>query len=184
MLQNDRMETASTVVTSIQRRNDIGKSTWKTQRYLADFESWTHLEISASNRCHNFHVDSYFKIYEISTNFPRGISTSNRWRIDKDVFIIVIVLSGRYRNKYCLKSNWILQSYHFSYIIGQSNFQSNDLKREIWKVRLLTETILQYSTLMLSHRRVLYFSYRSFFKNMNFSNHFILCFKIFCSFEK
>ena len=28
MLENDRMETAIKVVTSIQRRNDIEKSTW------------------------------------------------------------------------------------------------------------------------------------------------------------
>ena len=40
-----------------------------------------------SNRCHNFQVDSSFKIDEISTNFPRGVSTSNRWQIDEDVSI-------------------------------------------------------------------------------------------------
>ena len=32
-------------------------------------------------------MDSPFKIDVISTNFPRGISTSNRWRIDEDVSI-------------------------------------------------------------------------------------------------
>ena len=32
-------------------------------------------------------VDSSFKMDVISTNFPRGISTSNRWRIDEDVSI-------------------------------------------------------------------------------------------------
>ena len=87
MLGNDRMETASTEVTSIRRRNDIEKSTWRTHRYFVDFESRIHVEISTSNRCHNFHVDSPFKIDVISTNFPRGISTSNRWRIDKDATI-------------------------------------------------------------------------------------------------
>ena len=85
MLENDRMETASTEVTSIGRRNDIEKSTWRTHRYFVDFESRIHVEISTSNRCHNFHVDWLFKINVISTNFPRGISTSNRWRIDEDV---------------------------------------------------------------------------------------------------
>ena len=82
---NDRMETASKEVTSIQRRNDIEKSTRKTHRYFVDFESRIHVEISTSNRCHDFHVDSAFKVDVISTNFPRGISTSNRWRIDEDV---------------------------------------------------------------------------------------------------
>ena len=87
MLGNDTMETASTEVTSIRRRNNVEKSTWKTHRYFVDFESRIHVEISKSNRCHNFHVDSPFKIDLISTNFPRGISTSNRWRINKDVYI-------------------------------------------------------------------------------------------------
>ena len=32
-------------------------------------------------------MDSLFKIDVIFTNFPRGISTSNRWRIDVDVSI-------------------------------------------------------------------------------------------------
>ena len=79
------METANTETTVIRRRNNIEKSTWKTHRYFVDFESRIHVEISTSNRCHNFHVDSPFKIDVISTNFPRGISTSNRWRIDEDV---------------------------------------------------------------------------------------------------
>ena len=87
MLENDRMETASTEVTSIWRRNDIEKSTWKTHRYFVDFESRIHVEISTSNRCHNFNVDWPFKIDVISTNFPQGISTSNRWRTDEDVSI-------------------------------------------------------------------------------------------------
>ena len=92
MLGNDRMETASTAVTSIRSRSDIEKSTWRTHQYFVDFESRFHVEISTSNRCHNFHVDSPFKIDEISTNFPRGISTSNRWRIDEDVCIGTLVL--------------------------------------------------------------------------------------------
>ena len=87
MLGNTSMETASTEVTSIQRRNETEKSTWKTHWYFVDFESRMHVKIFTSNRCHNFHVDSLFKISEISTNFPRGISTSNRWRINKDVSI-------------------------------------------------------------------------------------------------
>ena len=87
MLENDRMETVSTEVTSIWRRNNIEKSTWRTHRYFVDFESRIHVKISTSNRCHNFHVNSPFKIDLISTNFPRGVSTSSRWRIDKDVSI-------------------------------------------------------------------------------------------------
>ena len=78
---------ASTEVTSIWRRRDIEKSTWRTHRYFIDFESGIHVEFSTLNRCHNFHVDLPFKIDEISTNFPRGISTWNRWRIDEDVSI-------------------------------------------------------------------------------------------------
>ena len=62
MLGNDRMETASTEATSIQRLNDIEKSTWKTHRYFVDFESRIHVDISTSNRCHNFHMDSPLKI--------------------------------------------------------------------------------------------------------------------------
>ena len=87
MLGNNTMETASTEVTSIRRRNNVEKSTWRTHRYFVNFESRIHVEISTSNRCHNFHVDSPFKIYVISKNFPCGISTSNRWRIDEDVSI-------------------------------------------------------------------------------------------------
>ena len=83
MLGNDRMETASTELTSIRRRIDIEKTTWKTHRYFVDFESRIDYEISASNRCNNLP----FKNNEISTNFLRGISTPNRWRIDKDVSI-------------------------------------------------------------------------------------------------
>ena len=69
MLENDRMKTASIEVTSIRRRNDIEKSTWRTHRCFIDFESRIHFEISTSNRCHNFHVNSSFKIDEILANF-------------------------------------------------------------------------------------------------------------------
>ena len=63
-------------------------------------------------------------------------------------------LSGRHRNKYSLilkEVNCISQSYHssLSYIIRWSDFQVNGLQR----VQLLTETVLQYSTWMLSKRR-------------------------------
>ena len=87
MLGNNTMETASTEVTSIRRRNNVEKSTWKTHRYFVDFESRNHVEISTSNRCHNFQVDSPFKIDVVLTNFPPGISTLNRWRIDGDLSI-------------------------------------------------------------------------------------------------
>ena len=42
MLENDRMETASTEVMSIWRQNDTEKPTWRTHRYFVDFESRTH----------------------------------------------------------------------------------------------------------------------------------------------
>ena len=77
------------------------KSTWRTHRYFVDFESRIQIEISMSNRCHTFHVDSAFKIDVISTNFPRGISTSNRWRINEDVsigFIQFILSEGNFIN--------------------------------------------------------------------------------------
>ena len=74
------METVSTEFTLIRRRNDIEKSTWKTHQYFVDFETRIHVEISTSNRCHNFHLDLPFKMDEISTNFPCEISTSNRRR--------------------------------------------------------------------------------------------------------
>ena len=49
-LGDDRMETASTEVTVIQRRNDMEKSTWKTRRYFVDFESRIHVKISTYNQ--------------------------------------------------------------------------------------------------------------------------------------
>ena len=87
MLENNRKERAGKAVTAIRHRNDIKISSWKTHRYFLHFESRIHDEISTSNRSYNFHVDSSFKIDEISMNFPRGISTSSRWRIDKDLSI-------------------------------------------------------------------------------------------------
>ena len=88
MLANDRLQKYScTEVTSIGRRNNREKSTWRTHQYFVNFESRNHVEISTSNRYHNFHVDSPFKIDDISTNFPRGILTSNRWQINEDVSI-------------------------------------------------------------------------------------------------
>ena len=68
MLGNDRMKTTSTEVMSTRYRNNIQISTWRTRQYFVDFESRIHFEISMSNRCHNFHVDSSFKIDEILTN--------------------------------------------------------------------------------------------------------------------
>ena len=45
MFENDRKETASKAVTSIRHQNDIEKSTWKTHRYVVNFESRIHVEI-------------------------------------------------------------------------------------------------------------------------------------------
>ena len=69
MLGNDRKETASTAVTSTRRRNDIEKFTTRTHRHFVDFESQIHVEVSKSNRCHNFLADLSFKIDGISKTF-------------------------------------------------------------------------------------------------------------------
>ena len=53
---------------------------------LIDISSILKVE-STSNRFHNFHVHSPFKINVISTNFPCGNSTSNRWWIDENMSI-------------------------------------------------------------------------------------------------
>ena len=87
MLGNDRMKTTSTEVTSIPRRNDIQKLTWRTYRYFVDFESRILIEMSTSNRCYNFYLDPSFKVDVISTNFLRVTLMSKQWRIDKDVSI-------------------------------------------------------------------------------------------------
>ena len=65
----------------IPHQSNVEKSTWRSHQYFVDFESGIHVEISTSNRCHNFHMDLPFKIEEISTNFPRRVSRSNRWQI-------------------------------------------------------------------------------------------------------
>ena len=69
MLGNNRMEITSTEVISIQRRNDIEKSTWKTHWYFVDFESWIHVEISTSSWCHNLHLDSFSKLMKSRRTF-------------------------------------------------------------------------------------------------------------------
>ena len=97
MLKKDRMKTPDPEVTLILPRNYIEKSTWRTHRYFVDFQSRINVEIFTLNRCHNFHLDSSFKIDVISTNFPRGISTSNRWQIDEDVSIGLRHNSAHYR---------------------------------------------------------------------------------------
>ena len=64
------MKTASTEVTSIRRRNDIEKTMRKTHQYFINLKIRTYIKISTLNWCHNFLVDSPFKIHVISTNFP------------------------------------------------------------------------------------------------------------------
>ena len=76
------METASTEVASIRCRNNTKKSTGRTHQYFVDFGSQTHVETMSY-----FHVDSPFKINEISANIQRGNSTLNRWQIDEYVSI-------------------------------------------------------------------------------------------------
>ena len=68
-----RMQTMSATVTSIQRRNNVEKSTGRVRRYFVNYESQIHDEISTSNRFHNIHVNPSFKTDEISTNSLRGI---------------------------------------------------------------------------------------------------------------
>ena len=48
MLENDRIETASTAVTSISHRNGIEKFKWRTRQYIVDFESRILVETSTS----------------------------------------------------------------------------------------------------------------------------------------
>ena len=80
-------------VQKLHRFDDIEKPMWRTHLYFVDFENGIHVEISTSKRCHNFQVDSSFKIDIISTNFPRGISMSNRWRFHEDVSIGLLILN-------------------------------------------------------------------------------------------
>lgn len=74
------MKTSSTEVMMIRCRNEIEKSTRRTYRYFNGFESHIYVAISTSNRCPNFNVCLRFKIDEIWTNLPRGISMSTRQR--------------------------------------------------------------------------------------------------------
>ena len=89
----------------------------------------------------------------VHKHFPQ-LAWDKSWD-QRDTFrFIWQFLSGRHRNKYSLtlkEFNCISQSYHssLSYIIWWSDFQANGLQR----VQLQAETVLQYSTLMLSSRR-------------------------------
>ena len=87
MLGNNRMETTYAVLC----RFDVETTKKNPRGKIIDISSILKVEstlkFSASNRCHNFHVDSPFKVEEISTKFPRRISASNQWRINKDVSI-------------------------------------------------------------------------------------------------
>ena len=60
MLGNDRMETASTEVTWIHRRNDIQKSICRSHQYFVDFESRIHV------------------LVELMSYFPRGLTFQNQ----------------------------------------------------------------------------------------------------------
>ena len=143
------METASIEVTSILRRNDIEKHTWRTHWYFIDFESRIHVEISTSNRCHNFHVDSPFKIDVISTNFPRGISTSNRWQIDEDGSIGI--------------ESWKSQLFkvtntgkNFSNVCISLQLTKNDVKSLLIKItsKKVSKNIVHISTIEITSKKV------------------------------
>ena len=71
-------QVASLEVTSIRDQNPIKKTMWTTHQYFVDFERRIDAELFTSNRCHSFHVDSSFVIDEISKNFRRENSMSNR----------------------------------------------------------------------------------------------------------
>ena len=120
MFENDRKELASKKVTSIWHRNGIEKSTWKADRNFVYFESRIHVEISTSNWCHSFQVDSPIKIDEISTKFPRRISIPSWGRIDKDVSIGLTC--EYYKNlKNCIfsiKFSWIIYVNYFFFTIS------------------------------------------------------------------
>ena len=110
MLENDRMETTSTEVTSIQRRNDIEKSTWRTHRYFVDFESRIHVKMSTSNQCHNLHVHSPFKIDVTFTNIH------STWNFDVESMV-----NQRRSHK------WLIDVAQTSQI-GPSHFKANSKK--------------------------------------------------------
>ena len=69
MLEVDRMETATTEVTSIWRRNDIENSTWRTHRYFVDFESRIHVEIPRR-------IESSNPPYQITNCFSMSYDSS------------------------------------------------------------------------------------------------------------
>ena len=78
MFGNDRMETPSTEVTSIWRRNDIEKFMWKTHRYFIDFESRIHVELM-SYFPHGFAFQNWCDFHELSTrNFD--VELMANWR--------------------------------------------------------------------------------------------------------
>ena len=128
MLGSDRMETENTEATSNRRRNDIEKSTWKTHQYFVDFENQV-------QRYHNFHVVSPFKIDKILTNFPRGISTSNRWHIDEDVSIWVGIFSSRPFSSDLIFSDYILVDIQLKTFLLLSNIWELSIgarTRKLW----------------------------------------------------
>ena len=77
------METASTQVTSIQRRNDIEKSTWK----LIEISSILKVESTWKfPRRIDVIISTWIHLSK-SMKFRQTVEMSNRWRIDEDVFI-------------------------------------------------------------------------------------------------
>ena len=141
------METASTKVTSVWRLKDIEKLTWKTHRYSVDFESQIHLKISTLNGCPTFHVDLPFKIDAISTNFPRGISTPNCWKIDKDVSIgMPFFLPFTLENEF-FQTFWSLNA-HFNEQFTVKHWEKN-LVWSFWKVFLVVFALTSPSTMVI-----------------------------------
>ena len=80
-------QAASLEVMPIRHRNNIEISMWKNRWYFINFESQIDVELNTWNWCHLFDVDLPSITDETSTNFQRGVSMSNRWRIDEDVSI-------------------------------------------------------------------------------------------------
>ena len=55
------------------------RKTWRTHRYINNFEGQIGVKLSTSNLFHSSHVDLPFINDEISMDFQRRISMSNQW---------------------------------------------------------------------------------------------------------
>ena len=70
---------------------------------IIDFDDQIDVKLSTLNRIHLFHMDLPFIIDEISTNFVRGISMSNRWRESIKMCPLGYVLLNTYKHHHTKK---------------------------------------------------------------------------------